>query len=101
MLPIDSQLYLLVLGYNEEQLVAKSELIPFKVSEPVIQPRTPCNVGDGVFCGDSGLVCADGLCRTPCLSDFDCADEHRQREAGEVPSCSEPGILGIKARLCF
>lgn len=93
MLPVDTQLYLLVLGYDDEQLVAKSELVPFKVSEPIVQPRTPCNGSNGDFCGDSGLVCADGLCRTPCLSDLDCAGQDRP--------CSEPGLLGIKARLCF
>jgi hypothetical protein len=91
-LPIDKQLYFFVLGYERGQLVAQSELVPFSVGEARIQPGAACIV-PGAFCPNSGLLCADDYCRTPCLSDDDCAAEGR--------SCSEPGMSHVAARLCL
>lgn len=91
-IPRDQPLYFLVLGYDKGQLVARSELIPFMVGAPLPQSGDSCSRATGEFCAVSGaLVCVDGTCRTPCLSDNDC----------EVPlKCLPPNVLGVAFRVC-
>lgn len=87
--PMDAQLYLYVLAYDQGQLVAQSELVPFTIGLPRPTPGSTCD-HEGDFCGETALLCAAGSCRVPCASDDDC----------EVGSCDRPGRYGVLPRLC-
>jgi len=89
-IPSDTQLYVFVVGYNQGDLVAQSDLVPFTVGMAWPKPGDACDGRAGDFCPGTSLLCASGSCRTPCVSDDDC-----------IPtSCDLPGLHGVAARLC-
>lgn len=96
-LPLDRQLYFLVIGYDRGQHTATSELVPFSVGAARPNAGDACFRANGEFCSaDSALICAENVCRTPCVSDADCAAE------GAGRSCNQPRFYsGVAARLCM
>jgi hypothetical protein len=91
--PHEVQLYFLVIGYARGERVAQSKLVPFTVGGRRPRPGDVCLAKDGEFCAkDSALLCMENVCRTPCLSDADCAPEGQW--------CYEPNWLSIPARVC-
>ena len=93
-LPYETQLYFLVVGYSRGERVAQSKLVPFSIGARRPKAGDLCSGKDGEFCAkDSALLCMSYVCRTPCLSDADCAS------VGQG-ACFEPNWLNVKARVC-
>lgn len=87
----DTRYYFLVLAMARGEVVAESDLIPFTIGQAYARAGDSCFEDDAFCASDEVLICAQGICRTPCLSDLDC----------EGLSCGPPGWRGVRARLCL
>lgn len=92
-LPSDEPLFFLAVGYKAGVKVAESRPIPFMVGGELPKSGDACpDLADGSFCSElTALICVQQVCRTPCLSDDDCA-------AGQT--CDKPGFRSVAARVC-
>lgn len=71
---LDRRLYLLVAAYRSGELVAASELVPFRMGSPWAMPGDACDQATVPPCDSAvdALMCQTGYCERVCGSNADC-----------------------------